>query len=121
MATLHSLTHYPTHSLLTVCYSFGNDYSTLKARVLKTLVEATAADKALPTMFGGLVGVTLFGPKAVDAFLVPLLIPYFETWQARLKHTENLETQMELQQCQQAILVSVTQVERLSLYGVAHF
>ena len=81
--------------------------------MLKTLVEATAADKALPTIFGGLVGVTLFGPKAVDAFLVPLFIPYFVKWQASLEYTTNLEKQMELQQCQQAILVRLTSVTRV--------
>jgi hypothetical protein len=56
-------------------------------------------------MFGGIVGVTLFGPKAVDAFLLPLVIPYFTKWQHQLENTRNLEQRFALQECQQAILV----------------
>jgi transcription initiation factor TFIID subunit 6 len=90
--------------LLLACDRFGQEYLTLQARVLKTLCEATAADKPLPTMFGGIVGVTLFGPKAVDAFLLPLVIPYFTKWQHQLENTRNLEQRFALQECQQAIL-----------------
>lgn len=96
--------HYCLHYSFTV-YRFGQEYLTLQARVLKTLCEATAADKPLPTMFGGIVGVTLFGPKAVDAFLLPLVIPYFTKWQHQLENTRNLEQRFALQECQQAILV----------------
>jgi hypothetical protein len=69
------------------------------------MCEATAADKPLPTIFGGIVAITLFGPKAVDAFLLPLIIPYFKKWEASLDKTHNLEKQVELQHCQQAIMV----------------
>jgi len=75
--------------------------------VLKTLCEATAADKPLPTIFGGIVGVMLFGPKAVDAFLLPLVIPYFTQWEESLKTVDDLEKRQELQECQQAILVRI--------------
>lgn len=86
--------------------SFGDEYTTLKPRVLKQLYDAGAADdEALPTVFGGIVGVTLFGPKAVDALLLPLIVPYYTKWQASLETTQDLEKRFALQQCQQAILV----------------
>jgi hypothetical protein len=92
-------------TLIFVWNRFGDEYTTLKARVLKTLCEATAADKPLPTIFGGIVAVTLFGPKAIDAFLVPLFIPYFTKWEESLKTVNDLEKRLELQECQQAIMV----------------
>ena len=98
---------FANYSLYVTVFRFGQEYSTLKARVLKTLCEATAADKPLPTIYGGIVGVTLFGPKAVDAFLLPLVIPYFTKWQQQLDTTRSLERTMELQACQQAILVRI--------------
>jgi transcription initiation factor TFIID subunit 6 len=69
------------------------------------MCEATAADKPPPTIFGGIVTITLFGPKAVDAFLLPLTIPYFKKWETSLETTINFEERMELQHCQQAIMV----------------
>ena len=69
------------------------------------MCEATSANKPLPTIFGGIVTITLFGSKAVDAFLLPLIIPYFKIWDASLETTHNLGRQMELHYCQQAIMV----------------
>lgn len=91
--------------LLIASDRFGDEYTTLKARALKTLCAATTADKPLPTMFGGIVGVTFFGPKAVDAFLLPLVIPYFTRWSQEEATTQDLVRRIELQECQQAILV----------------
>ena len=55
------------------------------------MCEATAADKPLPTIFGGIVAITMFGPKAIDAFLLPLTVPYFKKWDASLETSTNLE------------------------------
>jgi hypothetical protein len=48
-------------------------------------------DKRLPTIFGGIVAITVFGPKAIDAFLLPLTVPYFKKWDASLETSTNLE------------------------------
>lgn len=42
----------------------------LQARVLKTYVSALGDDKALPTLYGGIVGLTALGPAVVRTLLV---------------------------------------------------
>ena len=73
--------------------------------MLKTLCEATASDKPLTTVYGGIVGISLFGPKAVDAFLLPLMLPYWEKWDKALSGNVSQEELTELQHCQEALLV----------------
>jgi hypothetical protein len=85
--------------------SFDQEYATLKARILKTLCEATAPEKALPTCFGGLVAIALFGVKAVDAFLLPLAIPYIQQWDKALGSTiTDFDERMEIEMCQSALM-----------------
>lgn len=91
--------------LLQACNLFGQEYATLKSRVMKTLCEAVAASKPLSTQFGGIAALTLFGPKTVDAFLLPLIIPYYDHWETALGSCPPLPQQVELQHCQQAMLV----------------
>jgi transcription initiation factor TFIID subunit 6 len=86
-------------------YRFGDDYATLKARVLRTLCDAAGADKSLATQYGGFVGITLFGPKAINAFLLPLAMDYWNQWEKKLDETNDLEQRLELQMCKQAMLV----------------
>ena len=74
--------------------------------MLKKLFEAISDDRPLTTIFGGLVGIATFGPKAVDAFVLPLAIHYWNTWAVALDKTEGLLPRFEIQQCQQAMLVS---------------
>jgi TAF6 C-terminal HEAT repeat domain len=74
--------------------------------VLKKLFEAIGDDRPLPTIYGGLVAIAFFGPKAVDAFVVPLAIRYWNEWAASLDKTTSFLARFEIQQCQQAILVS---------------
>ena len=83
---------------------FGDNYATLKARVLKTLCDAAGPDKCLPTQYGGFVAISLFGPKAINAFLLPLAMQYWKTWETTLDATKNLGQRVELQMCQQAVL-----------------
>jgi len=83
---------------------FGDDYATLKARVLKTLCDAAGPDKCLPTQYGGFVAIALFGPKAINAFLLPLALQYWKTWETTLDATTDLGQRVELQMCQQAVL-----------------
>jgi hypothetical protein len=77
----------------------------LKARVLRTLCDAAGVDKSLATQYGGFVGITLFGPKAINAFLLPLAMDYWNQWEKKLDETNDLEQRLELQMCKQAMLV----------------
>ena len=86
--------------------SFGNDYSTLKATVLKTLCKAAGPDQSLGTQYGGFVAMTLFGPKAINAFLLPLALDYWNHWEDTLEVENDPERRLSVQMCQQAILVS---------------
>lgn len=89
---------------------FGEQYTTLKARVLRTLCEALSPDMPLTTQYGGIVGISRFGPKAVDAFLLPLATSYWIRWEEVLKATEcnDVNGRFEIQQCQRALLEGVT-------------
>ena len=84
--------------------SFGDDYATLKARVLRTLCDAVGPEKCLPTQYGGIVAISLFGPKAINAFVLPLALDYWKGWNDTLARVNNLEQRMEVQMCQQATL-----------------
>ena len=71
-------------------HRFGEKYASLKATILKKLCEAIGDDRPLTTIFGGLVGISMFGPKAVDAFVLPLAIHYGNAWAAALDKTSGL-------------------------------
>ena len=73
--------------------------------MLKKLCEAIGDDRPLTTIYGGLVGIALFGPKAVDAFVLPVAIHYWNAWGAALDKTGGLLARCEIQECQQAMLV----------------
>ena len=85
---------------------FGEQYTTLKARVLRTLCEALTPDMPLTTQYGGIVGISRFGPKAVDAFLLPLATSYWIRWEEVLKAGayDDVSGRFEIQQCQRALL-----------------
>jgi transcription initiation factor TFIID subunit 6 len=86
---------------------YGDQYATLKARILKTLCEASVSDK-LSTQYGGIVGLSLFGPKAVEAFLLPLSVWYWSSWekqlQDKLSSCNGMSHMLEISHCQQALL-----------------
>jgi len=94
-------------SLVLACNLFGDEYSTLKARVLRALCEAAGAGKPPATQYGGFIAISLFGPKAVEAFLLPLAVSYWSSWEDALKQIPNQVKQQELHMCQQALLVSM--------------
>uniref|UniRef100_A0A7S4RRF6 TAF6 C-terminal HEAT repeat domain-containing protein n=1 Tax=Ditylum brightwellii TaxID=49249 RepID=A0A7S4RRF6_9STRA len=92
--------------------SFGDQYTALKARVIKTLCEAMSPDKPLSTQYGGMAGLSLFGPKTVDAFILPLAKGNWEKWEKALEsqgynNSADFERRFEIQQCQHALLVSL--------------
>jgi len=100
-------------TLAQACNLFGDEYVTLKAQVLKTLCGAAAPTDArgkrqsLPTTYGGFVGIMLFGPKAIDAFLLPLALGYWNQWEAQLETTTNLAARLDIQMCQQIALHAI--------------
>lgn len=50
-------------------------------------------------------GITLFGPKAINAFVLPLALEYWQEWQDALAlQLTDLEQRMDVQMCQQATL-----------------
>ena len=94
-----------TDSLDLLKFRFGDKYANLTPRVLHELCAATSPDRPLATRYGGFVAISLFGPRAIASFLLPLAIEYWNQWEETLNATTNLGQRMELQMCQQAILV----------------
>ena len=86
--------------------------------MLKTLCDAISPDKSLATQYGGFVAISFFGPKAINAFVLPLAVDYWEAWQGKLHDTKDLEHQHELKMCQQAVLVSCCYYVLLSLIHI---
>lgn len=102
-----SLREEAARTLVKACNKFGDQYTTLKARVIHTLCEALSPDKTLPTQYGGIVGIAMFGPKAVDAFLLPLAKTYWEQWEVALTMDDvnnDRVRRFQIQQCQHALL-----------------
>jgi len=105
-----------TETLVQACNMFGDEYVTLKPRVLTVFCEAIDPSKALATQFGGIVAITNFGPKTIDAFLLPftkskrhLAVSYWEAWEGALETASltDIDQRREIQQCQQALLNAV--------------
>eukprot|EP00531_Pseudo-nitzschia_arenysensis_P006944 CAMPEP_0116127472 /NCGR_PEP_ID=MMETSP0329-20121206/6857_1 /TAXON_ID=697910 /ORGANISM="Pseudo-nitzschia arenysensis, Strain B593" /LENGTH=459 /DNA_ID=CAMNT_0003621571 /DNA_START=81 /DNA_END=1460 /DNA_ORIENTATION=+ len=90
--------------LVQACNLFGEDYATLKARVLKTLSDAIGPNRSLSTRYGGLVAITFFGPKAINAFVLPLALEYWNASESMLLTCTDLEQRMEIHMFEQAIL-----------------
>jgi len=90
--------------LVQACNLFGDEYPTLKARVLRTLCDAVAPGKTLPSRYGGIVTISYFGSKAVDAFLLPTALGSWRRWEMDLQETKDLAEAHEIQMCQQAML-----------------
>lgn len=73
---------------------------------MKKFCEAVGKDRPLTTIYGGLTGIACFGPKAVDAFVLPIAVPYWEAWEKTLDTTDVLRVRSEIQHCETAMLVS---------------
>jgi len=83
---------------------YGEDYATLKARVLKTLSDAIGPARSLSTRYGGLQAITFFGPKAINAFVLPLALDYWNQSESMLSTCTSLEQRAEIHMFEQAIL-----------------
>jgi len=102
-----SLREEAARTLVKLCCVFGTQYH-LKPRIIVKMCAAITPDKGLSTQYGGLMTIALFGPKAVDSFILPLVANYWVNWERALHKETNLETRFELQRCQDALLHSVT-------------
>jgi len=94
---------------INIIISFGEEYATLKSRVLRTLCDATSPEKSLTTQYGGIVAISLFGAKAIDAFLLPVVSEYWQKWDDALATSTDIEQRLELLMCQEAVLVCIAQ------------
>ncbi|KAK1746227.1 transcription initiation factor TFIID subunit 6 [Skeletonema marinoi] len=116
-----SLREAAAQCLVKACDLYGMQYTTMKPRIMKLLTQqALRVDRPLATQYGGIVGISLFGPRAVDAFLLPVAQEYWECWEGELKSLIKNEgssggggkkrdvwREYELHMCQQALLDAV--------------
>ena len=115
-----SLREAAARCLVKACDLYGMQYTTMKPRIMKLLTQqALRVDRPLATQYGGIVGISLFGPRAVDAFLLPVAQEYWECWDGELKSLIKNEgsvggggkrdvwREYELHMCQQALLDAV--------------
>ncbi|KAL3822405.1 hypothetical protein ACHAXA_010883 [Cyclostephanos tholiformis] len=73
-------------ALVKACDVYGHQYATVRPRVIKLLTQqALRPDRPLSTQYGGIVGISLFGPRAIDAFLLPIAGEYWERWEEELR------------------------------------
>jgi TAF6 C-terminal HEAT repeat domain len=72
-------------ALLTAWQVYGEKYVTLKADALKALCQAIGPDRPLATRYGGFVAISCFGPKAIDAFLLPSILACWKEWETELE------------------------------------
>lgn len=113
---LNTLNHFRYHSQYRH-FSFGDDYAMLEARVLKALCKAVGPGQALSTVYGGFTAITRFGPNAINSFLLPLAMGYWKKWESLLEKTNDSKKRLELQMCQQAVLVSGDESWELIMFG----
>jgi transcription initiation factor TFIID subunit 6 len=94
-------------TLFMCCALFGNEYATLKSRILRALCQALDAG-SLPSRYGGTVAITLFGSRTIDSFLLPLLVDCWDAWEEELGKTNiNQQLEVEIVMCQQALLTAI--------------
>lgn len=68
--------------LIKACTIHGTQYPTLTSRVIKLLThQALRPDRPLVTQYGGIVGLSYFGPRIVDAFILPIAREYWERYE----------------------------------------
>jgi transcription initiation factor TFIID subunit 6 len=114
-ASMWALKREAADVLAEACRAFGAEYATLKSRVLKALCRAMAADRHLTSRYGGIVGLSAFGTKAISAFLLPPAAVWFEDFDAALFDPSDPLTESDkfsVRMCQRAILDAVGAVLR---------
>ena len=95
-------------ALMTTCQVFGKDYANLQVKILQHLCNALGPDKGLASRYGGLAGITLFGPKAIDAYLLEVILLSWKGWEKALASpVTNKDTVEAVRMCQQAALAAM--------------
>lgn len=56
-----------------VCSKFSSLFPDLQARICKTYIDALQSDKSLPSVYGGLVGLSSLGQRVVRTVLLPTI------------------------------------------------
>jgi transcription initiation factor TFIID subunit 6 len=73
------------HALFQACQQFGTEYINLKPRVLRALWQAVQQPSSDPkvwaSQFGGIVAITLFGVRVIDALLLPTILDSWDDWE----------------------------------------
>jgi transcription initiation factor TFIID subunit 6 len=72
-------------TLATACDLYGDEYATLRSRVLKALCRAASADRHLTSRYGGIVGIAALGHRAISAFLVEPSMEWFADFDSALE------------------------------------
>lgn len=81
------------------CQLFHSEYPTLKSRILRALYQAlvlpisssssikssATTETSLASQYGGIVGITLFGTRSIDTFLLPHIFGSWEIWERMIK------------------------------------
>ena len=125
-----SLRELAARTLLKAANIYSNQYTTLKPRIIKLLTSTltiSKKSKPLSTIYGGIVGISLFGVRAIDCFLLPVVSDYWNKWEDELTKLTNgsgsgkdgkrnkEERIYEIQMCQMAILNAI----RIYIQGVS--
>jgi transcription initiation factor TFIID subunit 6 len=103
---------------LAECCVIFNEYSTLKSRILKSLCDGLGTASAyssstLASKYGAILAISLFGTRAVESFILPVVPLFWSQWQSELDKIElEIEKAMELHMCQQSILIAMTKLLR---------
>lgn len=72
-------------ALVKACRRYGGQYATMKPRVVRMLAtQALRHDRPRATQYGGICALGMFGPRAVDAFLLPLARGYWTEWEGEM-------------------------------------
>ena len=74
-------------------------------RTLCKALDLNANQNQLGTFYGGIVGMTKFGAKTVDAFILPL-VGHWDSLEKALEESTG-ENLFAVQRCQDALLVSL--------------
>jgi transcription initiation factor TFIID subunit 6 len=103
---------------LAECCVIFTEYSTLRSRILKSLCDGLAtttssSSSSLASKYGGILAISLFGTRAVESFILPVVPLFWSQWQSELDQIEfDIEKTTELHMCQQAILIAMTKLLR---------
>lgn len=95
--------------LVRTCTLFGEKYGNLRGLVIRTLCKAldlNANQNQLGTFYGGIVGITKFGAKTVDAFILPL-VGHWDSLEKALEESTG-ENLFAVQRCQDALLYAMS-------------